>query len=96
MQKQVHLHQFTGMVDVDVPLRFGLRSVELGRRRVPGNQSQALASGVQPVPAQHAPDPVGRELEPAPQRPRQLGGDAGWPKPGMSQREGDDALLDEG
>jgi hypothetical protein len=47
------------------------------------------------VAAQHLPDSVGRDGQPAPLRASELCGDAPGPHPRMSEREPNDALLDE-
>ncbi len=70
------------------------------RRRLVGcpvaaHEREPLGARVEPVSAQAAPDPVGRNDDAAPARPRQLGGDPLRTQTGMGEREGDDPLLDE-
>ena len=83
------------VIDLDVGLGLRLRAIQFGRRDIAFDQAGAVAPGVQAVAAQHPPGTIGRELEPAPQRPCQLGGDASWSKAGMAKSEGDRSLLHE-
>jgi hypothetical protein len=92
----VQLHQLTRMVDVQVPLWQWSGPLQLGRSRVAGHQPIALGAGAEAVAAQHPPHPIGRQHDPAPGGPGQLGGDPGRPEPGMSKGEGDHPLLHQG
>ncbi len=92
----VHLHQLTGAGDVEVALLLGLGELlRLGWRRGTGDEPETLGRGLEPVSLEHPVDPVGAELDCAPLLPSELGGDALGPLSGVSQRIGEDPLLDE-
>jgi hypothetical protein len=76
-----------------------------GRRRVglalvgiavAGDQRRALGARGQPHAAQHAPRAVLGDPDATPLRPRKLGADPPRPVAGVTEREGDDALLEVG
>jgi hypothetical protein len=94
MQKQ-SMHQLTGVIDLQVPLRRRLGPLRLWWGGVAGDQAVALGTGGQAVAAQDPPHPVGRQDNPAPLGPGELGGDPGRPEAGMAEGEGDHPLLDQ-
>jgi hypothetical protein len=63
-------------------------------RLVAGDQPEPPDAGVQAVTAQHLPDAVGRDDDPAPLLAGELGRDALGTKAGMSDREADDPFPD--
>ena len=74
---------------------FGGRARGLVGRGVTCDQREPLRARVQPVPAQAAPNAVGRNDEATPAWARELGRDPARTQTGMAQREGEDALLNE-
>jgi len=91
-KQSIHSDQLAGTGDVDVALWAGIARRLIGRC-VAGDQPQSPGTGVEAVAAEHLPDAVGRDDDPAPPLPPQLRGDALGSKAGMPQREGDDPLL---
>jgi hypothetical protein len=91
--KAVDPDQLAGPVHVDMALGPGV-AWRLIRRGVASDQAESLGARVQAVAAQNFPDAVGRDNDPAPLRPRELGCDALGPQPRMRDREAHDALLD--
>ncbi len=71
----IELDELAGMVDLQVPLRRRLGPLRLGWGGTPADQAIAPGPGAQVVAAQHPPDPVGRQLDGAPARLGELGGD---------------------
>lgn len=94
-REAVHLHEFAGVVDVDVALGLGVPLDRLGWRGIAGDESQPLGLGVEPVPSQDLVDPVGADREPTPLGTTELVGDPLRPDRRMRQREGEDALLEQ-
>jgi hypothetical protein len=89
----IELDQFTGMIDLQVPLRRRLRPFRGRWRRVAGDQPVAFGPGREAVAAQHPPHPIGRQDDPTPLRPGQLSSDPGRPEPRVTERVGDHLLL---
>src|SRR5215207_6917549 len=93
-EEAVDLDLLAGPGGVDVPLdRRDLGASFVGIA-VPGDQRQALVAGVQPDPAQDAPDAVLADPDAAPLLPGQLRADAPRAVAGVPEGEGDDPLLE--
>ena len=88
----VHLYHLAGIVSVNMA-NLGFGTMWFWRCGVAGDQAQALGSGLQAVPSQHPPDPVGRQLEAAPLRSSQFAGDPQRPAAGVGQGKSQDPLL---
>ena len=89
-------------VDADQLARLGNVNVLLGtgiarrlkRRRVTSDQPEPLGAGVQPVAAEHLPNPVRGDKNATPLGPGKLSGDALWTQSRVAQRESHYPLLD--
>jgi len=92
-EEAVDTDQLARTLGLHVPLRLWLARRLVGGA-VAGDERQPLRAPVEAVPAQAAPDAVGRDDDPAPPLTPELAADPPWPEAGMGERERDDPLLD--
>jgi hypothetical protein len=78
-----------------VPLGRRRPALGLGRCGVAGHQPQALGPGGKPVASKHPVHAVWREHDPTPLLAPELRRDPIRPEPGVTEREGEHALLEE-
>src|ERR1700758_312326 len=77
-----------------MPLRLGKLRLALVDGGIASDEAEPPPPRVQPVPAQHPPDPVRRDPESAPLLAGEFGRDPLRAEARMSKREGDDPLLE--
>src|SRR6266540_445642 len=73
----VELHQFTGMVDLEMENRKGLRTFWLRWGGIAGDEAEALGPRAETMATEDGPDAVGGKAETTPERPGQFRRNAG-------------------